>query len=349
VEFDMSLDDLGAQILKAMGDGLSTRNQHLRLFDTGFPPLNRIISGSYSGGIPSGRVVEIYGPSQSGKTHLATEIMLSVQKMGGTAIFLDHERRFVPDFAIRRGLNIAAPHFFYQRPWTWEESNSKALAIAQMLRESNDFPDDAPIVAVLDSVASANPRSKVGEAGATGKDGAKAKEMEFSMADTTALARATSATMPVMAAFCDKLDLTMIYLNQVREKPGIAYGDPTTTPGGKAMGFYADVRIQLSKSVERDDGKGKEAIGQIITAKAIKAVTAPFKTTSWTLRFDQDGDTIFDREASLIDHMVQAGIIATPTKGFIEWEGNKIRKSSLIEAIRSVPDGYEKLVALLPK
>jgi RecA/RadA recombinase len=150
--------------------------------------------------------------------------------------------------------------------------------------------------------------------------------------------------MPVMAAYCNKLDLTMIYLNQIRVKPGVMFGDPTTTPGGGAMGFYADVRIQLGKSVDKD---GKVATGQTITAKAVKAVTAPFKTTSWVLRFNEDGDTIFDREASLVEHMASLGIIPSPTKGFLEWEGQKVRKASLIEAVKATPGGYDKLVAML--
>lgn len=340
------LDDLGASILKAFGDGFTSRNATMRYFDTGFPPLNRIISGSYSGGIPSGRIIEIFGPSQSGKTHLATEIMRSVQEQGGAAIFLDHEKRFKPEFAERRGLNLKAPHFFYQLPWTWEEAHTKAIMIAEALRGSDAFPKDAPIVAVLDSVASANPRSKVGDKGATGKDAMKAKEMEFNMSDMTALARATSAVLPVMAGFCDKLDLTMIYLNQTREKPGVMYGDPTTTPGGKSLHFYADVRVQLGRSLDKE---GKEYVGQTVSAKAIKAVTAPFKTTHWSLTYDDDGDTLFDKESSLVEHLVEVGAIPSAKKqGSVIFDNTTYTKKALIEAVKTMPDGYNILLKMLP-
>jgi recombination protein RecA len=340
------LDALGASILKSVGSAFETHNQTVTLFDTGFPPLNKIISGRYDGGIPSGRIVEIYGPSQSGKTHLATEIMKSVQSLGGAAIFLDHERRFVPDFAERRGLVLSAPSFFWLRPWTWEESNAKALEIARALRFSKGFPESAPIVAVLDSVASANPRSKVGDK-PDSADNKKAAMMEFNMSDTTALARAASTTLPVMAGFCDQLDLTMIYLNQVREKPGVVYGDNTTTPGGKALHFYSDIRIQLSRSMTKAKSDAKEVIGQTVKAKAIKALTAPFKTTSWTLSYGDDGDTIFDKPASLIEHMIAVGLIETPKQGFVEFKGKSYRKAALIEAIRAMPDGYDTLLTML--
>lgn len=335
--------ELGEALLKSFGSALKTSAQTARLFSTGYPPLNKIVSGKYNGGVPSGRIIEIFGPSQSGKTHIAVELMISAQRQGGVAIFLDYERRFVPEFAARRGLNLEAPHFLWLQPRTWEQGNSQAVTITEGIRATDAFEKGAPIVCIFDSVVASNPKSKVDGGGAEGE---RAKLLEFNMSDTTALARATSSTLPVMAHLCNELDLTMVYLNQTRTAPGVVYGDPTTVPGGKAMGFFADVRIQLGKKIDKDTQKN--IVGQIITAKALKAPTAPFQETSWVLSFEDDGDTVFDREASLVEHMVEEGIIATPSKGYVEFEGQKFRKAALIAAVKQDPAGYDKLVAMLP-
>lgn len=208
----MSLEDFAKELEKVIGSndkGLKVT----RWIDTGYPPLNRIISGKYDGGIPYGRLIEIYGPSSSGKTALATMIMAKAQQMGGVAGFFDHERSFDVDLAVNFGLDNGFPRFIYKQPETWEESNTAMGKIAVAVRKNKMIPDDAPIVFVLDSIASAVPKSVF------------EKDIdEQTMNDTSALSRVTSTTLRSMAALAAKWDFTVIYLNQVREKIGVLFG-----------------------------------------------------------------------------------------------------------------------------
>jgi protein RecA len=342
------MSNLAADMMKAFG-GVQTKPQSAKFFSTGYPPLDKIISGSYQGGIPQGQIVEIFGPSQSGKTHLATEIMKSAQAQGGCAMFVDWERRFKPDFAARRGLNIDPPHFVHVSPPTWEEGNSMGLRFAEMIRKSGDYDPETPIVVVLDSIAAAIPESMMIDKSKSG-DAAldRGKSLSFNMNDTTALARVTSTTLKMIAHYAREFNATFTYINQIRVKPGVSFGDPTCTPGGMATEFYADCRLSLSRAMDKD---GNELAGQIVTAKTVKnAITRPMQKVSWVLSFLDDGDTVFDREASLIEYLVDSGKIESPTKGYYTWpagSGNKVRKKALVEAIRQSQTGYQQLLDLL--
>ena len=342
------MSNLAAEMAKAFGS-VQTKPQSAKFFSTGYPPLDKIISGSYQGGIPQGQLCEIHGVSGSGKTFLATEIMKSAQAQGGCAMFVDFERRFKIEFAERRGLKTTMPEFVYTSPPTWEAGNAAAIRFAEMIRTSGEYDADTPIVCVVDSVAAAIPESVLldkNKSGDAAQD--RAKQLAFNMSDNTALSRATSSTLKVVAHYAKELNLTMVYLNQVRTKIGVVYGDPTSVPGGSSLEFYCDVRLQLTKSMEKD---GKDVIGQNVTAKTVKnAVTRPLQTVSWFLSFEDDGATVLDREASLIEYLVDNGKIESPTKGYYTWpagSGNKVRKKALVEAIRQSQTGYQQLLDLL--
>lgn len=333
----MSMADLAKELEKAIG--LNSNKQQVQYYlDTGYPPLNKIISGKYDGGIACGRITEMFGPSSSGKTAIAMKLMIEAQKAGGVAMFMDHERSFDLGMAKLNGLNDAFPKWIYQQPRTWEESNKVAAVAAKTIRASKAIPPEAPILVVFDSIAAMIPRSVL------------EKEMdEYNMNDTTALARATSSTLKVMAQFAEDYNMTLLYLNQIRTKPGVVYGDPTTTPGGTSMEFFATSRIQLArKRIIEDKGEGKELTGQVITVKIVKSkLTRPFQETEMRFMFKADGSGYFDTTGSLLDYLVGKGIIASGGARVTWTDGKSYYRKALLEKIEA--EGLQdELLALAP-
>jgi protein RecA len=306
--------------------------------DTGYAPLNRIISGRYDRGIPYGRITEIYGPSSAGKTSLAVKLMVEAQKAGGIAALMDHEHAFVQPMAVKHGLDVSPGRWVYKRPNTWEESNTIAMKLAEVVRSKKLIPHEAPIVIVFDSVAAMIPRS-VFEKGID----------EYSMNDTTALARVASTTLKAVNKITSDLNVTMVYLNQVRTKPGVVYGDPTTTPGGMAMEYFATVRLALSrkKIMEQRDGE-KEMTGQIITIKTVKnRLTRPFQEAELRLSFDQEGASHFDETASLVDFLLGEGRLSSSGPRITWTDGKSYFKGAFVEKVKA--EGlYPELLKLLP-
>lgn len=314
-----------AALMSAIGD--NDENQGVSgWLDTGYGPLNEIMSGSDKGGIPYGRIVEIYGPPSSGKTALATKLMCEAQKAGGIAIFLDHERTFEVELAKSMGLNGDFPNFIYKRPKTWEESNNIAMKTAEVIRAKRLIEPEAPIIAVFDSVAAMIPQS-VFEKGID----------QYTMNDTTALARVASTTLKAINAFTADLNVCTVYLNQVRTKPGVVYGDPTTTPGGSAFEFYASVRLSLTRSkvVEQKDGE-KEFTGQLMTIEAKKTkLTRPFQKTQLRLSFDDRGLAYFDTTHSLVEYAIEKGKLPY-SKPRVTWiDGKQYFVKALVEKIKT--------------
>lgn len=330
-----AIDDLLKALDKEIGKN-SDAACVTQFIDTGYPPLNKIISGKYDGGLPFGRMLEVYGASSSGKTALATQWMINAQKMGGVAIFIDWERSFDVDMAVSMGLSVDRPYWIYVRPKTWEEGNIIATKACRIIRDSKVVEEDKPIIAIFDSIASALPKSSSG------------KEIdEFTMNDTTALARVTSTTLKNQAQQCADYNATYIYLNQVRDSMSL-YGSSVTTPGGKAMEFYATARLELSRQkIMQESGKDKEMIGQNINIKCTKSkMTAPFKSCQIRLSFDELGMASFDVTTSLIDYLITKNVF--PTKGYIEWKGSKFNgRKQLANHINEKGD-YEELKDLLP-
>lgn len=334
-----AVDDLSSALLKAIGDNAS--NQAVdKWIDTGFPPLNKILSGRYDGGLPFGRMVEMFGESSTGKTALATDWMVRAQKMGGVAGFIDWERSFDVNLAEGFGLNIERPYWIYSKPKTWEEGNVLAAKACKAIREHKAIPADAPILFVFDSIAAALPKSQ-----------AEKEIDEYTMNDTTALARVTSTTLKAMAQHCEEFNATFLYLNQMRLKPGVVYGDPRTTPGGKAMEFYASGRLALGrqKIMEQADGE-KQFVGQMISIQCTKSkFTKPFQETSLRMSFDDMGAARFDVVSSLIEHMVAKGLL-NYSKPRVTWtDGKQYYVKALAAKLAEEAGGYEQLMALLPK
>ncbi|WP_270820177.1 MULTISPECIES: hypothetical protein [Aeromonas] len=300
--------------------------------DTGYAPLNMALTGRPLEGLPSGRIVQMYGDSSSGKTVISVDLMIAAQKAGGLALFMDHERTFMKDLAEARGLNMERGRFSLQYPRTFEESITKAVKWARYIRDNELVPESAPLIVVFDSLNSMVPQSKM------------EKELdELKMNDKLALAASCSSVFPALTVLAEETDCLMLFLDQIRQDPGVMFGDNTKTSGGKAPGFYSTIRIALSRKVIKKDGA---ELGQSIVAKIVKnKVGRPFLTAEWDFLFDEDGSGFLDRIGGMVDYLVNRGIIAK-AGAYLEFKGKKVHRGPLVEALRNA-DAYTELLQML--
>jgi recombination protein RecA len=244
------------------------------------------------GGLPRGRVVEIYGPEASGKTTVALHVIAEAQKKGGVGAFVDAEHALDPEYAKRIGVNVE--ELLISQP----ESGEEALEIVKTLVESGEVD-----VIVVDSVAALVPKAEIsGEMG----------EFEIGLQ-----ARLMSQALRVLSSSIAKTKSIVIFLNQTRMKIG-AYGKPETTPGGLALKFYASVRIELKRAAQIK--KGDEIIGNKILAKIVKnKVAAPFKTAEFNIYYNEG----ISKEADLINTGLKYGVVKKSGSWF-EFENKKL-------------------------
>lgn len=320
--------------------GVNDEHQGVKIWlDTGIPHLNEAISGRIDGGMPVGRIVEIFGPSSSGKTAVATGCMIAAQKMGGIAMYNDHERSFSIDIAERLGLNTDPNKWVFKTPKSFEESVMLVLKVGRTVREGKYIPAEAPIVAVFDSLAAMIPKSKL------------AKDIdEQGMNDSLALAKATSSVFPTLAQIAEEYNMLILVLNQMRLKPGVVYGDPTTTPGGEAPRFYASVRIQLGASrLTEGKGEDKEMTGQEVHARCIKnKVSKPFQTAKWFFRFREDGTGYVDVAESVLEYLIDNKLIEWSAPRLKWTDGKMYFKKAFLEKVAA--EGLlDELKTFLPK
>lgn len=266
------------------------------------------------GGVPRGRIVEIYGPESSGKTTVALQIVAEAQKAGGEVAFIDVEHALDPVYAKALGVDI--DNMLVSQP----DSGEQALEIAEALVRSGALD-----VIVLDSVAAMVTKA----------------EIDGEMGDTHVgqLARLMSQAMRKLTSVISKSNCVAIFINQVREKIGVIYGNPETTPGGRALKFYSSVRIEVRKGEAIKNGS--EVIGNRTKCKVVKnKVSPPFKEAEFDLYFGKG----ISREGEVVDLAVDLNII-NKSGAWFSYEGDKIGqgRDNTKEWLKNNPDKMKEV------
>ena len=290
-----SLDETLKQIQKMFGKGAV-----MRLGDREAVDVDAIPSGSLLideaigvGGYPKGRIIEIFGPESSGKTTLALHAIAECQKNGGRAAFIDAEHAIDPVYAKNLGVDIN--ELILSQP----DNGEQALEIAEMLANSGGVN-----LIIVDSVAALVPQA----------------ELDGEMGDSSVglQARLMSKAMRKIAGILNKKECAVIFINQLREKVGVMYGNPETTSGGRALKFYASVRIDIRRTEAIK--QGADIIGNTCRVKIVKnKVSPPFKQCEIDIIYGQG----ISKEGEILDRAVELGLIKKSGSWF-EYNGNKI-------------------------
>ena len=313
-----ALDETLKQIQKLFGKGAVMRLGERQAVD-----VDAISSGSLLldealgvGGYPKGRIIEIFGPESSGKTTLALHAIAECQKQGGRAVFIDAEHAIDPIYAKNLGVDIN--ELILSQP----DNGEQALEIVEMLANSGSIS-----LIIVDSVAALVPQA----------------ELDGEMGDSSVglQARLMSKAMRKIAGILNKKECAVIFINQLREKVGVMYGNPETTSGGRALKFYASIRIDIRRTEAIK--QGSDIIGNTCRVKIVKnKVSPPFKQCEIDIIYGQG----ISKEAEVLDRAVELGIIKKSGAWF-KYKGSKIAqgRDSAKTYIKENEDVFEELLA----
>lgn len=295
----------------------------MRLGETEIPKVEAISTGCLTldvalgiGGIPQGRIIEIYGPESSGKTTVALHCVAEVQKKGGTAAYVDAEHALDPIYASKLGVNL--DDLYISQP----DSGEQALEIVETLVRSGAID-----IIVIDSVAALTPQA----------------ELDGDMGDSHVgmQARLMSQALRKITAATSKSKCTLIFINQLREKIGVMYGNPETTTGGKALKFYSSVRIEVRKADTIKDGN--DIVGNHVKAKIVKnKVAPPFKVAEFDIMYG----TGISNMGCVLDLAVENGFIQKSGSWF-SYNDEKIGqgRDKAMDFLKAHPEVFEEIDA----
>ena len=292
---DKTLDQVMAEIEKQFGKGAV-----MKLGDENRREIDTVSTGSLSldialgiGGYPKGRIIEIYGPESSGKTTFALHAIAEAQKAGGKAAFIDAEHSLDPQYAAKLGVNIS--ELILSQP----DNGEQALEIAEALVRSG-----AIAIVVIDSVAALVPQAEI--------------EGEMGDSHVGLQARLMSQALRKLSGVINKTNTTAIFINQLREKVGVMFGSPETTPGGRALKFYSSIRLDIRRSEQIK--LGTDIVGNKTTVKVVKNKMAPpFKVCSVDIMYGEG----VSLEGELVDLASEANII-DKSGAWYSYNGEKI-------------------------
>ena len=310
------------QIEKQFGKGSvmkldGNKIQVIEGFPTGSLSLDIALGGS---GIPRGRVIEIFGPESSGKTTLTLHVIASAQKMGGVAAFIDAEHALDPSWAKRLGVRL--DDLLVSQPDTGEQ----ALEICELLVRSN-----AVDLVVVDSVAALIPRAEI--------------EGEMGDSHMGLQARLMSQALRKLTGAISKSKCTVIFINQIREKIGVMFGNPETTPGGRALKFYSSIRIDVRRTQTLKEGE--VSVGARTRARVVKnKIAPPFRDAEFDIMFDRG----ISYEGDLLDLAVTSGVVDKSGAWFTYGparlgQGRENAKTFLFENKDLAKEIHEKVLA----
>ena len=298
-----ALDDAVKALKERFGDG-----SIMKLGEVEHVNVDTIPTGSLSldlalgvGGIPRGRIVEVFGPESSGKTTLALHIVAEAQKRGGNCAFVDAKHALDPEYAKRIGVKIN--DLLISQP----DNGEQALEIVESLVRSNSCD-----VVVIDSVAALTPKAEI--------------EGEMGASHMGLQARLMSQALRKLTAIADKSNTAIIFINQIRHKIGIMFGKPETTTGGNALKFYSSVRLDVRRAAQIK--KGDDVVGNRVTVKVVKnKVAAPFRIAEFDIMYNEG----ISREGDLINAGVKYGVLAK-SGPWINYQESKLGQG--VEAAR---------------
>lgn len=314
---NVSLEETLKEIQKMFGKGSVMRLGDRKPVDVDVIPSGSLILDEALGvgGYPKGRIIEIYGPESSGKTTLALHAIAECQKQGGKAAFVDAEHAIDPQYAKALGVDI--DELILSQP----DSGEQALEIVEMLADSG-----AISLIIVDSVAALVPQA----------------ELDGEMGDNSVgmQARLMSKAMRKLAGVLNLKNCAVIFINQLREKVGVLYGNPETTSGGRALKFYSSIRIDIRRLEAIKNGS--EIIGNSCRIKIVKnKVAPPFKQCEIDIIYGQG----ISKEGEILDRSVELGIIKK-SGAWYEYQGNKIAqgRDAAKDYLKSNPDVANELL-----
>lgn len=311
------LDTVVKEIEKQFGKGAIMKLGDRQAVDVSVIPTGSLLLDEALGvgGYPKGRIIEIYGPESSGKTTLALHAIAECQKQGGSAAFIDAEHAIDPVYA--KNLGVDTDNLLLSQP----DSGEQALEIAEMLASSG-----AVDLLIVDSVAALVPQA----------------ELDGEMSDNSVgmQARLMSKAMRKLAGVLNKKDCAIIFINQLREKVGVMYGNPETTSGGRALKFYASIRLDIRRTEAIKSGS--DVTGNTCRIKVVKnKVSPPFKQCEIDIIYGKG----ISKDSEILDRAVELGIIKKSGSWF-EYDGSKIAqgRDSAKEYIATNEDVKEELL-----